>query len=54
MRIAWHNEVIQAQNIVLNHVRKGYTLAVGEMYVQIQEHFQDKEKLKALKVDVFG
>ena len=53
MQIAWLNEVMRTQNIILNHALNGHRLGAGEMYVQITEHFRDKEKLKSLKVDGF-
>ena len=53
MQIAWLNEVMRTQNIILNHALNGHRLGAGEMYVQIAEHFRDKQKLKSLKVDGF-
>ena len=44
---------MRTQNFILNHALNGHRLGAGEMYVEIQGHFRDKEKLKALKVDGF-
>ena len=39
--------------IIRNHALNGHRLGTYEMYVQIQEHFRNKEEVKAPKVDGF-
>ena len=45
MQITWLSGVMHTQKMVLNYALNGYRLGAGEMYVQIQKDFRDKEKL---------
>ena len=53
MQIAWMNEVMHKENIILNHALNGHRLVAFEMFVLIQSHFKDRQQLKTLKVDSF-
>ena len=40
-QIAWLNEAMQKQNLILSHALNGQKLGTGEVHLQIYEHFQD-------------
>ena len=53
-QISWLNDVMRTQTLVIMHALNGHRLGAGEMHHPIQEHSQNREQLKTLKVDGFN